>query len=172
LYSNHNINDIVFYASIPVAISLFYLSSYLILNPTIFLGLPYIDYTKNNIPVEVLDKVKYEQEIEAIESYFITNKPYLKQGYSINEFSIALSIPAKLVSFLINNHFDKNFNDFVNSYRVAYVVDCINAGELNNYTLYALSARAGFANKTSFVNAFKKVHNCTPSQFVANKVEP
>ena len=172
LYSNHNINDIVFYASIPVGISLFYLSSYLILNPTIFLGLPYIDYTKNNIPVEVLDKVKYEQEIEAIESYFITNKPYLKQGYSINEFSIALSIPAKLVSFLINNHFDKNFNDFVNSYRVAYVVDCINAGELNNYTLYALAARAGFANKTSFVNAFKKVQNCTPSQFVANKVEP
>jgi AraC-like DNA-binding protein len=143
----------------------------LILNPNLFLGLPYIDYDKNNIPVEVLDKAKYEEEIAAIESFFLRNKPYLKQGYSINEFSLTLGLPAKLVSFLINNHFDKNFNDFVNSYRVAYVVDCIKAGELNNYTLYALAARAGFANKTSFVNAFKKVHNCTPSQFIANKVE-
>jgi len=172
IYSNHNINDIVFYASIPVAISLFYLSSYLILNPTIFLGLPYIDYNKNNIPIEVLNKSKYEQEIAAIESFFDKNKPYLKQGYSINEFSLAVSLPAKLVSFLINNHFHKNFNDFVNAYRVAFVVDCINAGELNNYTLYALATRAGFSNKTSFVNAFKKVHNCAPSLYVASKLEP
>jgi AraC-like DNA-binding protein len=172
MYSNHNINDIVFYASIPVAISLFYLSSYLILNPTIFLGLPYIDYNKNNIPIEVLDKSKYEQEIAAIESYFVKNKPYLKQGYSINEFSLAVSLPAKLVSFLINNHFHKNFNDFVNAYRIAYVEDCINAGELNNYTLYALATRAGFSNKTSFVNAFKKVHNFAPSQYVASKLAP
>jgi AraC-like DNA-binding protein len=48
------------------------------------------------------------------------------------------------------------------------VVDSIKAGDLNNYTLYALATQAGFSNKTSFVNAFKKVHNTTPSQFIAN----
>jgi len=168
IYVKHDINDIVFYASVPVALSLFYLSSYLILNPNIFLGLPYIDYNKNNITVEVLDKAKYQEEIAAIESYFVTNKPYLKQGFSINELSQAVGLPAKLVSFLINNHFDKNFNEFVNSYRIDYVTDCIKAGNLNNYTLYALATQAGFSNKTSFTNAFKNVHHCNPSQFIFN----
>jgi AraC-like DNA-binding protein len=147
---------------------LFYLSSYLIINSNVFLGLPYIEYNKNNIKVEVLDKAKYEAEIEAIENLIIYEKPYLKQGFSINELSLKLGLPAKLVSFLINSHFDKNFNDFINSYRVSYVVDSIKAGDLNNYTLYALATQAGFSNKTSFVNAFKKVHNTTPSQFIAN----
>ena len=64
LSTKQNINDIVFYSSIPVAISLFYLSSYLIINSNVFLGLPYIEYNKNNIKVEVLDKAKYEAEIE------------------------------------------------------------------------------------------------------------
>ena len=168
LYAKQNINDIVFYASIPVAISLFYLTSYLIVNPNIFLGLPYIDYNKNNLSVEVLDKAKYEEEIAAIESYFVMNKPYLNQGYSINEFSLAVGLPAKLVSFLINNHFDKNFNDFVNTFRVNYVIGCIESGDLNHYTLYALASKSGFSNKTSFVNAFKKIHECTPSQFISN----
>jgi len=170
LYTNQSINDIVFYASIPVSISLFYLTSYLILNPNVFLGLPYIDYNKYNQKIEVLDKVKYEEEIAAIESYLTNNKPYLKQGFSINEFSMAVGLPAKLVSFLINNHFDKNFNDFVNTYRIAQVTDCIKAGDFNQFTLYALATQAGFSNKTSFVDAFKKVHNCTPSHFISNLI--
>ena len=168
LSTKQNINDIVFYSSIPIAISLFYLSSYLIINSNIFLGLPYFDYDKNNIKVEVLDKAKYEAEIEAIENLISHEKPYLKQGFSINELSLKLGLPAKLVSFLINSHFDKNFNDFINTYRVSHVIDCIKAGDLQNYTLYALATQAGFSNKTSFVNAFKKVHNTTPSQFIAN----
>ena len=64
------------------------------------------------------------------------------------------------------NIIKKNFNDFINYYRVAYIVDRIKAGDLKNYTLYALASKAGFSNKTSFVNAFKKVHNCTPSQYL------
>ena len=139
------------------------------MNPNIFMGLPYIDYNKNNTKVEVLDKEKYEEEIATIKCYFDTHKPYLKQGFSINELSITIGLPAKLVSFLINNHFNKNFNDFVNAYRVDYITDCINAGDLNNFTLYALAMQAGFSNKTSFVNAFKKVHNCSPSKFITTK---
>jgi YesN/AraC family two-component response regulator len=83
---------------------------------------------------------------------------------------MAVGLPAKLVSFLINNHFDKNFNDFVNTYRIKHVTDCIKAGDLNQFTLYALATQAGFSNKTSFVDAFKKVHNCTPSHFISNMI--
>jgi AraC-like DNA-binding protein len=41
-------------------------------------------------------------------------------------------------------------------------------GGLKNYTIQALALQAGFANKTSCMNAFKKIHQCTPSQYIAN----
>ena len=50
------INNIVLYASIPVAISLFYLTSYLILHPTVLFGLPYLDFHKKNNTTDVFDK--------------------------------------------------------------------------------------------------------------------
>lgn len=166
LYTKKNINDIVFYASIPVAISFFYLSSYLIINPNVLIGLPYIDISKTNKASIVMDTQKFNEEVGIIERYLIQEAPYFKQNYTINELSLELSIPLKSLSFIINNHFKKNFNDFINYYRVAYVVDRIKAGDFKNYTLYALASKAGFSNKTSFVNAFKKVHNCTPSQYL------
>ena len=64
---------------------------------------------------------------------------------------------------------NQNFNDFVNSYRVASLIESMQQGGLKNYTIQALALQAGFANKTSCMNAFKKVHNCTPSQYIANK---
>jgi AraC-like DNA-binding protein len=166
LYTKRNINDIVFYASIPVAISFFYLSSYLIINPNVLLGLPYVEISKTNKASIVMDTQKFNEEVGIIERYLIQEAPYFKQNYTISELSLELSIPLKSLSFILNNHFKKNFNDFINYYRVAYIVDRIKAGDLKNYTLYALASKAGFSNKTSFVNAFKKVHNCTPSQYL------
>ena len=62
----------------------------------------------------------------------------------------------------------QNFNDFVNSYRVAFLIESMQEGSLKNYTIQALALQAGFANKTSCMNAFKKIHQCTPSQYIAN----
>ncbi len=52
----------------------------------------------------------------------MNNKLYLKQNLSIIEVSIALNIPLKLLSFIINQHYKVNFNDFVNQFRINEVI--------------------------------------------------
>jgi AraC-like DNA-binding protein len=160
------LNDVVLYAAIPVSLSLFYLASYLILNPKVLIGLPYINKTLNESPKSLIKEVNYDAEIETIKAYFEEHKPFLQPSLTINHLAISLDLSPKVVSFIINQCLFQNFNDFVNSYRVAYLINSMHQGALRNYTIQALALQAGFANKTSFINAFKKIHQCTPSQYI------
>jgi AraC-like DNA-binding protein len=166
LINKQPLNDVVLYAAIPVSLSLFYLASYLILNPKVLIGLPYINKTLNESPKSLIKEVNYDAEIETIKAYFEEHKPFLQPSLTINHLAISLDLSPKVVSFIINQCLFQNFNDFVNSYRVAYLINSMHQGALRNYTIQALALQAGFANKTSFINAFKKIHQCTPSQYI------
>ena len=163
------LNEVVLYAAIPISVSLLYLSSYLIINPHVLAGLPYIGKELKNKPKSFIKEVNYDLEIATIKSYFEAHKPFLQPSLTIGQLSLSLDLSPKVVSFIINQCLNQNFNDFVNSYRVASLIKSMQQGGLQNYTIQALALQAGFANKTSCMNAFKKVHNCTPSQYMANK---
>lgn len=164
--NNLKLDTIIFYTSIPVALCLFYISSYLVINPNILAGLPYINYIKQSNNTDPDKLITYEMEIKLILDYFEQHRPYLIPNISINEVSLALHIPLKLLSFIINQNFKHNFNDFVNKYRIEMVVRRMHNGDLEKFTISSLSQDAGFSNKTTFLNAFKKVHNSTPTQFL------
>ena len=151
----------------------FIISTYLLTNPSILAGLPFIKYkeTASNLVLNKTDTIPYiEQdystEIEIIKSYFKTNKPYLIKGLNISQVAVEINIPAKLMSFIINQHFEMRFNDFTNKYRVAYIKEKINEKYLDSYTLNSLASEAGFSNLTTFIAAFKKIENCTPSEYL------
>jgi AraC-like DNA-binding protein len=165
------LDDLVFYSTIPVALCLFYLSSYLVVNPNVLVGLPYIHYLKKSENVSNINLINYEEEANIILDYFAKTKPYLKQNLTINEISLEVNIPLKLLSFIINQHFKLNFNDFVNKFRIDLIVERMQNGDLDRFTLSSISEEAGFSNKTTFLSAFKKVHNCTPTQFIQSQLQ-
>jgi AraC-like DNA-binding protein len=170
LNNGFKLDILVFYSSIPVALCLFYLTSYLVINQNVLEGLPYINYLKKSDHIDHVKLINYEEEANIILQFFEQKKPYLKQNLSINEVSVEINIPLKLLSFIINQYFKLNFNDFVNKYRVEWIVNRIQNGDLDRFTLSSISQEAGFSNKTTFLSAFKKVHNCTPTQFVQNQL--
>ena len=94
---------------------------------------------------------------------------FLDPKITLTQISVALSIPIKDLSYIINNHFEVHFNDFINQYRVDHFAKMLNEDYLNNYTIDALIKKAGFSSKSTFHAAFKKIHNCTPSQYLASK---
>lgn len=168
LVNGIQINNLVYYASIPIALSLLYLSSYLILHPQVLFGLPYLEKIGNNKSKSSNKELNYDIEIAHINDYVIINQPYLKQSLSIHELSALLNISPKSLSFILNQYFNQNFNDFINAYRVQFVINAMQNGELKNFTIQALGLKAGFTNKTSFISAFKKIHLCTPSQYITD----
>ena len=72
------------------------------------------------------------------------------------------------LSFVINNGFGKNFNDFVNEFRVAEVKNKLNEGAAENLNLLGIALDSGFNSKATFNRAFKKFTGISPKEFQNN----
>jgi AraC-like DNA-binding protein len=158
--------------SLLVSIGFFVMAAYLLTHPEILSGLPFVKYKE--VPSDVINDKSYmfpyinedyKLEMERIVDYFKTEKPYLKKDLNINQVSVALAIPSRELSFIINNHFGQRFNDFLNKYRIEYITKKINKEYLSNYTIEGIASEAGFASKSTFNLAFKKYHQCTPTEY-------
>jgi len=158
-----------------LSISFFIVSSYLLINPYVLSGLPFIKY--NEIESYLLENQKstipfietdYSKEIKMIDDYFIQKQSFLIQGLNISMVAVELNIPVRDLSYIINNYYTTRFNDFVNKYRVDYILKKAGMSHLDIYTLEALSKEAGFSHKSSFYRAFKKIHNLTPLEYLQN----
>jgi len=116
----------------------------------------------------VLSEEKRMDYLDRIRQHFELNKPYLQAGYSIKQLSEEVSIPYSHLSFVINQEYEMNFNELVNSYRVEYVKKLMQQPEAHTFTLEALAERSGFSSRATFSRAFSRFAGCTPSEFFRN----
>ncbi|MBM3437307.1 MAG: helix-turn-helix transcriptional regulator, partial [Bacteroidetes bacterium] len=93
-------------------------------------------------------------------------KVYLDETLTLNKLSEQLEILPNYLSQVINERFDKNFYDFVNSYRIEEFKILVQRADNRNKTLLALALDSGFTSKTSFNNFFKKLTGKTPTEYI------
>ena len=160
--------NIYLISSITVSLSLLYLTMNVVLHDKVYIGLPYLEPFKSNKLTKSKVEIDYKKELDLVKSYFEGQQPYLKANLTISEVSVSTGIHIKTLSFILNQFYNQNFNEFVNAYRIRYVIELFKKGDLKDYTISAISSKAGFANRTSFIDAFKKSQNCTPTQYIFN----
>jgi AraC-like DNA-binding protein len=107
-----------------------------------------------------VEKTKYIQQLEQL---MADQKPYLQNDLRLKHLAELLHIKSHHLSQLINEHYHHSFFDFINQYRVKAAEQFIKSSPKS--TLLEIAFDAGFNNKTSFVNAFKKFNGQTPSVF-------
>jgi len=96
--------------------------------------------------------------------YMQDNKPYLDNELRLRVLAEALSIPEAHLSQVINEKEQLTFFDFVNKYRAEEAKSLMDSGK--NKSLKEVGYQAGFNNRTSFTNAFKKFKGMTPAQYL------
>ena len=94
-----------------------------------------------------------------------TQKPYLQPDLTLSDLANQLKTNTSIVSQVINTGFAKNFNDFVNGYRVDEYLSKIGTPQYKHLTLLAVAFECGFNSKTTFNRAFKKMTGKAPSDF-------
>lgn len=108
-----------------------------------------------------------KERAQQLESYLATNKPYLNNELRLEDLADMLGIPSHHLSQVLNEHLNSTFFDFINRQRVEEAKRLITSeGQL---TLLEIAFKAGFNNKTSFTNAFKKFSGMTPLEFKKNQ---
>lgn len=81
---------------------------------------------------------------------------YLKQNLNIEEFAKQVGIHYREVSAIINKHFDTNFFEFVNSYRVTKAKELLVDPKFADTTILDILLESGFNSKSAFHRFFKR----------------
>jgi AraC-like DNA-binding protein len=156
-----------------LSISFFVGCTYLLVNPQVLNGLPFIRYKekKSQLISDELVKVpfihkNYAKEIAQLEAYFASSKAYLQPNLSISEVSVATEIPNRELSFLINSYYKQRFSDYLNDMRLAHFLSQVDASSLDSFTIESIATASGYTYKSTIYRAFKKKYDSTPTAYL------
>ena len=113
----------------------------------------------------LLDSSQLEKHKDRLETMIVESKNYLDSSLSLRLLSQQLEIPANHLSYLLNKGFDKNFSEFINTYRIEEFKNRVANKGLDNLTILALAYDSGFNSKTVFNTFFKKITGKTPKDY-------
>jgi AraC-like DNA-binding protein len=120
-------------------------------------------------PNNFLTATEEDEIYEKLMTHISTEKSYLDSNITLPELAVRMQVSYHQLSRLINQKFKQNFNDFINSKRIAEAKVKLLDANFNYLTIDAIAQSVGFNSKAAFYNAFKKIENCTPSEFKKQK---
>lgn len=93
-------------------------------------------------------------------------KPYLDPYLSLRKLADQMKIHPNQLSWLLNESVGKNYNEFINHYRIENFKSLSKDSGNSNITIMGLAYESGFNSKTVFNTSFKKETGLTPRQFL------
>ena len=101
-----------------------------------------------------------------IEKLLTKDKLYEDPELSLTQMAQLLKTNPSVISKVVNQGFQMNFNDLINFYWVEAVKEKLNTGEQKLQTLLGIAFDCGFNSKATFNRAFKKFTNVTPKKWI------
>lgn len=118
---------------------------------------PFIDEDeKEDIKILINDIIDNERE-------------YLNPQLTLRDLAEKVSVHPNKISFVINNEYGKNFNEFLNSYRLAHFQNLVKEGKASNFSIIGLAYDSGFNSKSVFNNFFKKQMGVSPKVWLRSQ---
>ncbi len=93
-------------------------------------------------------------------------RPYLEPMITLTDLTRIVGVNSNVLSHAINHGFDKNFNDFINEYRIEEVK--LKLRDSDEWTLLGIAFDSGFNSKATFNRAFKKFTGVSPKDYQDN----
>lgn len=105
--------------------------------------------------------------IHQLETHLKEKESFKNANLTIGLLAEELDMSKRSLSELINDHYDQNFVDFINTWRIEYAKERLLNPKDVKETILEVLYESGFNSKSSFNVAFKKKTGMTPSKFKA-----
>lgn len=98
---------------------------------------------------------------------FERSKQFTQNNISLSSLAIYCDTNNKYLSYIINTHKKKDFNNYINDLRVAYIVKKLKENPVyRKYKIAVLAQEAGFSSQNKFATVFKNTTTISPSLFI------
>ena len=103
--------------------------------------------------------------VALLEDSMQNKKLYLNPNLSTERLAEQLNIPNKELSNVINRHFNVNFYEYINSFRIEEARQQLEQADNQSKNITDIFYQAGFNSKSVYNTLFKKKYQMTPSQY-------
>lgn len=103
--------------------------------------------------------------VRRLEQLITEDKPFLEPELSLDELARRVHAQPNYLSQVLNEHFQLNFYDFINSKRVDEFCLKMNDPRFSHYKLVEIAYQSGFNSKSSFNRNFQRFKKTTPSDY-------
>ena len=114
---------------------------------------------------KALIEKEHKELIEQLTSHLEHQQPFKDPGLTINELAEQLKVPPRNLSSVINQYYEQNFSDFINTYRIKLAKERLQYPKGEKETILEVLYEVGFNSKSSFNTIFKKKTGLTPSEY-------
>ena len=113
-----------------------------------------------------IDRLNVDDVLEKLNKLMDVDKIYCDEDISLNGLARKLEISHYQLSQILNERLSKNFNTYINEFRIREAEKMLIADPLRSVT--SISYAVGFNTISSFYNSFSKMHNMSPVAFRKN----
>lgn len=128
-------------------------------------------YTASNMSEEM--RLKLMRDINSIMDDTLE---YCSENFTLDRLSELVGSNTSYVSQVINGYYGKNFNNFVNEYRIRVACARLADEDYGRQTIGAIGQSVGFRSNTTFSAVFRRLTGMTPSVYQKmlreNQTEP
>ena len=123
-----------------------------------------VDHDESDKPQKIEPFINPEMAID-VDKAMKEEKTFMEPDLTLESLADSLSMLPRDLSMLINRHFEINFYEFVNGYRIEEAKRMLIAPEYQKTTITDIYLAVGFNSKSVFYTFFKKFEGMTPSQY-------
>ena len=129
-------------------------------------GLVLEKYQKSGLTNALSEELK-----ENLIKLFVEDKVYKENNINLEVLSERLNTTRHNTSQIINEHFDINFFELINKFRIKEVINILKEDIHGSLNIIDIAYEVGYNNKVTFNKAFKKETSLTPSEFINSQLK-
>lgn len=159
----HYSMELVFYypMMLLLAVILYFMSMQILLNYQTLVEIKEVAKRKNFI----LKEEESIQVLQRLTTLMSSQKPYLDAELSLDSLAESLQVSPKTLSFVMNEHLHKKFNDYINEWRIEEIKKRLEDEAYAHIKMLNIALDCGFNSKSTFNLAFKKATGTSPSEY-------
>ncbi|MGV8835319.1 helix-turn-helix domain-containing protein [Cellvibrio sp.] len=108
---------------------------------------------------------KMDHKVEIIEKAIHEDKLFLESNINLERFAEQIGLKPRDISAILKMHYQSNFFEFINRYRVEEAKRLLVLPELKDETILEIIYKSGFNSPSAFHRFFKRMVGVTPTEY-------